>query len=1312
LLWLGVVALLVALATYVSVGRLLVTNVAAWRTEILRELNARGPFVIEAENLRGEWHSFTPVLVFTGLQLGIRGSADPPLVLSGGRVAVDVLDSLLTGSLQLTRVVLEDLSLRGELTDAGSLLLQGLGLEGGAGGRVREFLLNTERITLRNNRLLLTLPGGEQRRLGLDLVLTREGSHRRVDARLTSTRGAEITLLAEGLGNPFEPDHFSGRFYVEFNTTDLGAVRDLLGDRALPLWAGGAANLRVWLDWAGGGTSMQAELAGRDLLVAPADAAWQLPLEGLSLKARLDRDGDRWRLLLADVQVDGVDAALNLPRLQLDVETNRLELRAVDVPLAPLAALATGAGMIPPGLREAVATLRPQGRLDRLRVAIDDLGRPADSWDLAANFERLAVDAFKGAPGVRAVSGFANMAPGGGSVRLDSRDVTLEFPLVYSRALHFEDVYGTVGVDWDATGVHVRSGLLTTEGEEGRANVLFGLDIPREPRDVGVEMDLLVGLQDSHPRYRVKYLPDGLDPALLAWLDDSIGDGRVEQGAFLWRGSVRKGAGLLRTVQMAFNVADTELAYHPRWPPVRVREGVVLIDDTEVSVWAERADLFDSTVQPLSVATRVNARKQIQLAVAGRVSGPAADGLRVLNESPLADIVGGAFRDWRLAGSLETDLELDMNLGDRSERPRVEVTTRWRGGDMTVAPGNLQFEGINGELDYSTTAGFRSRSLTATLWGEPVSATLAQRHDAGTQMYDPATSILDIALETEVDMNDLVSWLHLDLLRFASGRAATAIGIRIEPGAPPLLSASSDLRGVSLDLPAPWRKREGEERDLQFELPLAAGARALTMRVGEELRLELDLAPGGVTGGALGINVAPPAPGEGFLRVSGHSALVQGDEWIDFVGRYIARAAGNPAAPVETPPGSAGPATAPALGIRIEDLQADTLVILGQVLEDAGLGLDVGPAMFHLALDTDWLQADLAVPREGGTYVLDVERLDLDRLPSLNAGGDAQEPGRDLPRVDVTLGNLFQSDRRLGDLAFEVSSTGDVVTVEHISGELAHLRLPPESPATLVWHRGDHTELRAGVRFGDLGETLQYLGYERIVETASGRFALDLTWPGAPQQYALAAAQGSVTVAMGAGSFLEAPTGAQGALRVVSILNLADIVRRLSLSQMFESGIPFDSVNGEVYLHGGTLEVAYMDVAGGSSFHFSGVSDIASQSLGGELVATLPVANNLPWIAALAASLPVAAGVFVVSQVFNKQVQRLSSAVYAIGGTWNDPEVNFDHIYDNTNKDATASERAVGQGGLGAGAAAGAESLPAPPGQRGSGSPPPATNPE
>jgi uncharacterized protein YhdP len=90
-----------------------------------------------------------------------------------------------------------------------------------------------------------------------------------------------------------------------------------------------------------------------------------------------------------------------------------------------------------------------------------------------------------------------------------------------------------------------------------------------------------------------------------------------------------------------------------------------------------------------------------------------------------------------------------------------------------------------------------------------------------------------------------------------------------------------------------------------------------------------------------------------------------------------------------------------------------------------------------------------------------------------------------------------------------------------------------------------------------------------------------------------------------------------------------------------------------------------MDVKGPSSFQFNGIGDANQRSLDGELVATLPVADNLPWVAALTAGLPVAAGVFVVSKLLQKQVNQLSSAVYSISGSWDDPQVEFAHIFDS-----------------------------------------------
>jgi uncharacterized protein YhdP len=66
-----------------------------------------------------------------------------------------------------------------------------------------------------------------------------------------------------------------------------------------------------------------------------------------------------------------------------------------------------------------------------------------------------------------------------------------------------------------------------------------------------------------------------------------------------------------------------------------------------------------------------------------------------------------------------------------------------------------------------------------------------------------------------------------------------------------------------------------------------------------------------------------------------------------------------------------------------------------------------------------------------------------------------------------------------------------------------------------------------------------------------------------------------------------------------------------------------------------------------------------------ELVATLPVARNLPWVAALAAGLPAAAGVYVASKIFENQVDKIASVAYDIKGPWTDPKVKLKRVFDD-----------------------------------------------
>ncbi len=1267
------VTAIVLLAVYVSVGRMLSSLSGAFQSEILQELNRRVPFVIDAQRVSAEWQSFTPVLVFDGLRLTLPGARQHSLELSEGRIAVDVAASLRTRSLQISLLRLDGLALGGTLGSDGRLRISGFEDSAtGRGGWLEDLLLNIERVALGNARLALAMPSGELRDFGLDLTLARDGSDRRLEGRLSTSRGMEVIVLAEGVGNPFEPGSFSGQLYLDITAVDVGAVTELASAAPTTVRVDGGLDLELWTSWHKGEAETALRVSMHDALLQPRDASWQLPLDRIGFDARIEGHDDGWLLTVAALEAARGEVLFELPRLQLDLRGETMDLRALALPLAPLGKLLAGTEVISPALADLLRVLQPSGSVSALQLEVAAISDPLAQWQLLAGFDDLAVEPWHGAPGISGAAGFVRLAPGSGSVVLDSRQFSMFFPTVYERALEYDDFHGTINIDWDAESVVLSSGLFEARGEEGPVRVRFGLSIPLVASEVGLEMDLLVGLENTLAVHRGKYIPYILSQQLRPWLAASIGDGTIEQGGFIWRGSLKAGSAALHTVQLFFNVRDTALSFHPDWPALAGIDGIVLIDDSNVSVWADTAQLLDSRVSDLSVEVWSDAASELWLAIDGSVAGPAADGLAVVNDSPLAGLVGNVFADWQLAGDLATDLKVLLDLGVGAAPPEVRVSTRLTAVDLDIRPGDLPLRAISGVLDYDTRTGFSSRDLAGQLWGRALEVSIGQRQvvmpavggaagaagvagETGGPGERPAVTV---AIATTVDMDDLGQWLGLERPGFARGQAAASLELVAAAGVDPVLSIDSSLAGVSLDLPAPLGKAAAAERPLHLELALGGNSLLLDIAFADTLTAELELVEGTLSAASVALGSDPLEPQPGQVRVSGRTAFVDASAWQDLL---------EPYATLARPPSEEGEQD-PHLAFSVERLQVDRLLFGGR--EFSGVSLDAAGDgdRWSVTARTDWLRGELLYVA-GARSQLDISYLDLAGLDSPDQTAGAEPRIIEVPDLAVTIGELRRGATVLGQLAFDLQSDGADLRASKINGDLFALQVRAEQASELVWHQGadSRSVLAARLSFQDLGETLAALGYERAIFTREGSFDLALEWPGGPQDFALATGQGSLGVDIGEGNFPDVPVGAAGTLRVVSILNLAEIVRRLSLSQMFEEGIAFNKVDGEASLADGSITVASMDVQGSASgFQFSGTSRVESRALDGELVVTLPVANNLPWVAALTAGLPVAAGVFLLSKVFESQVNRLTSVVYSVGGTWDDPVVKFDRVFDDT----------------------------------------------
>ncbi|MFV0276016.1 MAG: YhdP family protein [Parahaliea sp.] len=1270
-LWRVLVCAVVLLALYVSLGRFAVQAVAGHQQAILAEINRRLPFTVEASSVRGSWRSFCPELVLDGLRLRFPGAPDRELRLDTGRVQIDPLASLLQGELQVSRLQLDGLVLPLELDAQGRLRLAGFaGGDPATAGWVKALVLGIETLELRDNQLQVRLPGGDTRELSLEFSLRREGSQRELSAR-AQLGGADtvVRVGAVGLGNPFEPATFEGRAYVGLDTVALAALADWLPAReALPLMSG-TVDLEAWLSWAQGRPHLRTRVHGSELSVAAAGGEWTLPVEELSFDAALRRQNNNWRLFAQHLQLTSQDIHLVVPRLQVDMWGDSLRLRGERVPVGPASQLFAALDTTAPALAEALAVLEPRGLLSHLEISLDDRRSPGRDWQLAANFSELQVQSWRAAPGIRSAAGFVQLAPGRGQVILDAQDFSLDFPTVYEHSLDYDDIHGTVDITWDSEGLSLHSGRIVARAPEGETNTLFGLQVPFVESPAGITMDLLVGLRDSTADHRDKYLPKVLNDSLLQWLRDSPREGRIEQGAFLWRGSLNSDAADLRTIQLYFVLQDAGLQFQRNWPPLSHLYGLVLIDDTNVSVWADTVRLYDSRLQGLSAEAWTSSDRGMYLAVRGSMqSGELADGLRLVRESPLADLTAHTFDDWRGEGELDLDLALELGLTSSATPPRVMVSAGVARAALDTGALALRLSEVGGRVRYHSATGFDSRDLGGRLWGRPFTARLGPLSGAG----GPG---LAIDLAGEVPARSLQRWLELPQPQAAKGVARVSGRLSVPQRGGAILALQSDLKGLALTLPQPLAKPAGETLPLSIQLALGSELpRRLDIDLQGRFYAAVLLADGGRPVGAdIALQDKTEDPRADSFVVRGHLPSLDVNAWREWLQPVLAGAQADGG----TAAGQGAWASLPQL--RVEKLQLDSLILgaveLHSVLLSGRRSLQGG---WQASVETDWLQASLSLAPGLKQGELNIGHLDLAGLRQLGYSAAELEP-HELPALAVSVAELADGVRPLGHLAFRLTTEGGLLNAAPITGELAGFTLSADAPARLRWQRGtkqSHTRLEAVLGFDDLGEVLRRLGYEHILETGDGDFDLKLDWPGGPQQFALANVAGQLDIDVDSGRFLSAPAGTSGTLRVVSIFNLTEIVRRLSLSHMFESGIPFDSVSGEVFFHRGTIEVPKLDIDGASSsFAFSGVSPVAERTIDGDLVATLPVASNLPWVAALAAGLPVAAGVFVVSKVFEKQVNQMSSAVYRVSGSWDEPEVRFSRVFDTGGRQRSAARQ-------------------------------------
>ena len=1242
---------LVATALYVSLGRELTPLVAEYQPEVEAKVQQAVGLPVHIGSLEGRWSGLSPILLAHDVQVGEGANA---LRLDQVSVAPDMLGSLLARDLRIGRLELSGLSLSLKEGTDGQWQLEGLPVQQdqpmdpqqllGRLQQVAELSLLDSQVTLQpldHQPVALTYVG---------LNLRSGTSRQRLDLRLTLPDGQPLAMNLRTRMRAEAWRDAQADLYLSLPQSDWSRwvpARLTREWKLSELKAGG----ELWLKWAKGGVQNATLRLNAPQFTGAYAERTPVSLSNLALNAYFQRDEQGLQ-----VQLDSL--ALNLgetrweSRVQVQqrnateqqeelwhVQADRLDLKPITPILDALAPL-------PEGLATAIDRLKVTGGLRN--VLLDY--RPQNSGDqrlsFAANLDRVGFDAYHGAPAARNVSGSISGDLGKGELRMDSKDFSLHLYPIFAKPWQYIQANATLTWKLDKEGFTLIAPYLKVLGEEGKiaGDFLIRLHFDHSQEDY---MDLRVGLVDGDGRYTAKYLPQVLNAGVDEWLRTAILKGAVDQGFFQYQGSLNHDAvEAARSISLFFKVHDTELAFQPGWPHLTKVSGDVFIEDSGVRIVASKGQLLDTKVRDVFVNIPHAASGQdSHMYIDGAFAGGLGDGVKILQEAPIG--TGSTFAGWHGEGELQGKLDLDIPLV-KGQEPKIVVAFKTDKARLKLSEPELELTQLKGDFRFDSAKGLSGEGISAQAFERPVTAQIFADGKPG----KPNTRVV---AKGQVAVKKLTEWLQVGQPLPVSGEVPYQLQLNLD-GADSQLMVSSSLKGVAVDLPAPFGMAASTGRNSVFRMTLQGAERRYWFNYGELADFTFAAPSGKLAEGRgelfLGDGAALLPPGKG-LRIRGILSELDVEPWKALVDRYAG----------QDPGGSAKQLLSSA------DFKVGKLSAFGTTLDQVNLLLARKPAAWELQIDSQQAKGKVGIPdAKAAPMAIDMAYV---RLPAADPAAQADENAPDplasvdpksVPPLDISIAQLFQGQDLIGRWALKVRPTSRGMVFNGLDLGLKGMQLQGEggwegqAGASNSWYRG-----RIGGK--NLADVLKGWGFAPTVTSEDFHLDVDGRWPGSPAWVGLKRFSGSLDATLRKGQFVEVEGGAQ-ALRVFGLLNFNSIGRRLRLdfSDLFGKGLSYDRVRGVLAASNGVYVTREPITLTGpsSNLELNGTLDMVADQVDAKLLVTLPVTNNLP-IAALIVGAPAVGGaLFLIDKLIGDRVARFASVKYNVKGPWKEPKITFD----------------------------------------------------
>ena len=337
----------------------------------------------------------------------------------------------------------------------------------------------------------------------------------------------------------------------------------------------------------------------------------------------------------------------------------------------------------------------------------------------------------------------------------------------------------------------------------------------------------------------------------------------------------------------------------------------------------------------------------------------------------------------------------------------------------------------------------------------------------------------------------------------------------------------------------------------------------------------------------------------------------------------------------------------------LDIVSGDVLDLKATIDEDRFWRLDVdspvvrGKARIHADLDLD----------STATFALQSLNLTAFMPPENAPSREWKLKASEIPSLRASIERFQWNDWKLKGVAFEADRHPRGMVVSNITIDDPHLQVSGKgSWLRRSWRLDEETTFSFSLSSGNLGDTLERLGYARYVDQSNMQAALHWHWPGAPYRFDWESLSGSTSVELSRGIITDIDPGAGG--RFLGLFNLLHLPKRLGLdfADVYKKGFVFDSVKGS-YVFGSGDAVTQDTQISASAADLTMIGRIGVADQDYDLVTIVRPHSSVATFAGgtLVGGPTVGVGLAILQEIFG--LNLLGKDIYTIKGSWNDPVI-------------------------------------------------------